>query len=105
MRLFHDDLNPKTISEQLGIRPTTAVVKGERIKPSRPPHKTGLWSCSTEHLKSTDIRVHLDHLLGLLQPVQVQLAELRSSGVTQDVFCYWATDDGQGGPELDPSQM
>lgn len=105
LRLFHEDLDPDRVSRLLGVQPT----KGHRRDDLRPggasPYRTGMWSLSTEDLGSLDIREHLDHLLDVAEPRADALAQLRLAGTRQDVFCYWATTDGQGGPALDPEQM
>lgn len=105
LRLFQDGLDPAVVTVALGIQPTESGRKGERVRLSRAPLTDGFWSYSTEHLKSTSIEVHLDHLLALLEPVRAELAAFRDAGVSQDVFCFWATEDGQGGPGLAVAQM
>ncbi len=69
------------------------------------PYRQGSWRLSTEESASLDIRKHVDQLLDLVEPASRALAELKREGVHQDVFCFWATGNGQGGPVLDPSQM
>lgn len=56
-------------------------------------------------MSSVDVGEHVDWLLDQVEPVRAVLAELRQEGVKQDVFCYWATSNGQGGPDLGAAQM
>jgi hypothetical protein len=106
LRLNHeDDLDPSLITSRLQITPTKSFRIGDPGIQGGPPHRLSGWSFSTEGFESLDIREHLDRLLDQLDPVGSALTELRGEGIRQDVFCYWATKDGQGGPQLDPSQM
>jgi hypothetical protein len=56
-------------------------------------------------MTSLDLRDHIDWLLDLVQPAGVVLAYMREEGIRQDVFCYWASEEGHGGPELGVPQM
>src|SRR5262245_50739220 len=70
-----------------------------------PPGPPNGWFLSTEGaIVSRDIRRHLDWLLDRLEPKAAALAELRSRGASVDVFCYWLSASGHGGPTLSPSQ-
>ncbi|MCA9622299.1 MAG: DUF4279 domain-containing protein [Myxococcales bacterium] len=69
----------------------------------RPTHG---WFLSTEAaLASKDTRRHLDWLLDRLEPRAAELAELLANGAEADIFCFWASARGQGGPTLSPPQM
>jgi hypothetical protein len=105
LRIFSDNLDPTDVTTRLGIMPTTAHVRGDRRGGNAAPYRHGMWSLSTMAFESLDVREHIDQLLDLIEPAGRVLAELRLEGTTQDIFCFWATDNGQGGPSLDPIQM
>ena len=70
-----------------------------------PPRRPNGWFLTTEGaIASRDIRRHLDWLLDRLEPKAGALAELRSRGASADIFCYWLSATGHGGPTLSPSQ-
>ena len=56
-------------------------------------------------MSSLDSRRHIDWLLERLLPVSAELTGLRRDGVAMDIFCYWVSRDGHGGPTLSPRQM
>jgi hypothetical protein len=105
LRLNNEDLDPNMITSRLRITPTDTFRRGDPGVHGGPPSRLGGWRLSTEGFESLDIREHVDHLLDQLDPIASALAELHGQGIRQDVFCYWATSDGQGGPQLDASQM
>jgi hypothetical protein len=94
------------ITVRLGLQPSKQFRRGDTGKDPRVrPFPRGGWFLTTEGFDSLDIREHVDRLLAQVEPVASEMANLRNEGVTQDVFCYWSTYDGQGGLELDPTQM
>jgi hypothetical protein len=40
-----------------------------------------------------------------VEPHAGRVAELQQEGARTDVFCYWVSASGQGGPRLLPSTM
>ena len=83
-----------------GLIPTRTQSTGEGA-PSRP----GGWFLTTKDaVNSRDIRRHLDWLLDRLEPRATALADLRGRGATIDIFCYWLSASGHGGPIISPSQ-
>jgi Domain of unknown function (DUF4279) len=61
---------------------------------------------SKNQIDSRDVRRHIDWLLERLRGKQKLLHLLQAeSGVSMDVFCYWNSAQGQGGPSLDAEQM
>jgi hypothetical protein len=104
LRLSNDDLDPDLVTSRLGVVPTLCFRRGDPTAHGG-THRIGGWRLSTEPLSSLDVCDHIDQLLDQIEPVRPALEELRHEGVRQDVFCYWATSSGQGGPEIGVSQM
>jgi hypothetical protein len=106
-RAFSESLDPDEVSRALGIEPTKCFRAGDERKPNRPyaPYRSGGWLLSTEAFESRDIREHVDRLLDRLEPSAPALARLVEEGARCSVFCFWSSDNGQGGPQLDPTQM
>lgn len=94
--LMDNDLNPKTITKQLGISPTFACLKGEPF--TRPygkrrkdaplrPGATGWWElCSLPHIESNDIDLHLEWLFKKLDPMASKLRNLAEES-TNNEYC------------------
>lgn len=104
LRVFIDDRDPDEISAVLRVAPTRVFRSGEP-RAMGAPYRSGGWFLSTQELDSLEVGDHIDHLLGHAEGARAGLSELATSGVRSDVLCYWATDDGQGGPSLSANQM
>jgi hypothetical protein len=109
-RIWHVDLHPAHISQQLGLLPSWSYQCGApRSSPNGRlllPYKFGIWGFATEgKVQSRDLRRHLDWLLDHLAPAAVLLHQWQSEGYRTDVFCNWVRLGGTGGPTLSPRNM
>jgi uncharacterized protein DUF4279 len=105
-RIIHPALDPDTISQQLGLRPSWAWRKGQPRGRRNIPSRSGIWGLDTEGvLTSRDLRRHLDWLLDQLEPKAEVLEELRGQGYAMDIFCLWCRLGGTGGPILSARNM
>jgi len=104
LRIFSRTIDPRGVSDALGIEPTDAI----SIDPSSkygPRRETNYWGwCTRSHVNSTDNIAHIAAILEQVRNKKAQLEHLRNSGCETDVCCYWVSG-GQGGPSLDPSMM
>lgn len=105
-RLGSDLLVPAEVTRRLKIDPSDAHSKGE-ARTSRTTGRTnywksGFWSVSTDaSVKSTDLEQHIQYLLGRLLPRAAEVAAIvREYGAQADVFCFWASATGHGGPTI-----
>ena len=107
LRIFHDALEPPTISELLGITPTRSWRRGEAHGTRQVVvFPTGAWLLSSESaIASQDSVRHLDWLLTEVEPRHGELRGLRDAGHRIDISCYWVSATGQGGPTLTPDIM
>jgi hypothetical protein len=108
LRLFGDELQPDQVTSLLGVGPTDSAPKGLVVvsstgKERRAP--TGRWVLSSEgQVASRDLQQHIEWLLKHLNGYHGSLLEL--PGVrSADVFCYWLSATGNGGPELSPEVL
>lgn len=109
-RLFKEDLNPDDVSRLLGLDASGVQRKGEPQYPKNPDSllrfRSGGWLLSTKgHVESRDLRRHVEWLLGRLEPQREALLRLSREGCAMDLFCFWLSAGGQGGPELDAVLM
>lgn len=56
-------------------------------------------------IASKDVRRHVDWILVRLDGKDDALRSLRAEGHRMDVFCYWLSASGHGGPMLSPAIM
>ena len=107
LRVFSDDVRPAEVSHALNLEPTRSFLKGEPISPrvDTPRHQHGWLLCSENHVHSRDTRRHLDWLLDLVERNSEAFASLVSRGVSADIYSYWVSAHGQGGPILSPPQL
>ena len=111
LQLYCGDIHPSVVTERLSLNPTHQVVLGEESPPNslglkRVGKVNGWFLSSEEHVKSKDVRHHLDWLLAKLEPNAEALRELQSRpGVRTSINCPWWSQYGDGGPTLWPEQM
>jgi hypothetical protein len=111
LRIYSGDMHPSTVTMRLGLEPTSVVAKGE----ASPPNSLGRtrlgtlngWFLSSESfISSTDVRHHIDWLLGNLMQKRDALQVLQDDpGIKMGIVCPWWSQYGDGGPTLWPEQM
>ena len=104
LRIMHDDLDPETVTRQLGIQPTWAWRKGELRAKAKVIARIGIWGLNTEFIQSRDVRRHIDWLIDQVAAKKAYLQQLQAQGYRIDVFCFWLSN-GQGGPTISPKNM
>ena len=109
MRIYHDDLDPDRITGLLGIEPSQTQVKGlvhTRANGAEFTPPIGGWFLSTQGvIDSRDVRRHVDWILDKLAGKDETLTRLQDEGNRMDIFCYWLSANGHGGPTLSPAIM
>jgi hypothetical protein len=110
MRICNDDLDPERITCVLGIKPSGTQVKGRphtRRSGVTSTPTIGGWFLSSEGvINSRDVRRHVDWILGVLAGKEEALRRLQQEeGTWMDIFCYWLSAEGHGGPSLSPAIM
>ena len=97
-RVFSEVLDVEQITERLEMAPTGSIPMGRRPWTS--------WTLTTKgSVASRDIRRHIDWLLDKLLPRRNEIMSLNAPGTVTDIFCYWESNSGQGGPSLFHRQM
>lgn len=111
-RLMGDALRPDEISAALGLEPTRAMAKDQEIPVGRKGKTTrrqgiGVWLLdSADVVDSTSLERHLVHLLEAIEPVAGLLAAIRlEHDLRADLFCYWLSRSGHGGPLFSPEVL
>jgi hypothetical protein len=109
LRIYRDDLDPNSVTRLLGVEPTRTQVKGWSCTGASGRTFTpevGGWFLSTKgQVESKDVCRHLDWLAAKLAGRDDALQLLRAEGHRMDVFCYWLSAEGHGGPMLSPEIM
>ena len=104
LRVYFGAISPDEISSRLNLEPSRtqfAEVRGPGIMDV----PAGWFLTSEGAVDSNDVRRHLDWLLHQIADKSSVFDSLRSAGVSIDVFCYWLSASGHGGPTLSPTQM
>ena len=87
----------ETVSEALALAPSS-IQEGSGPLPRA-------WFLSTEgQVDSRDVRRHIDWILDRVAPSAQGLGGLQQQGARADIFCYWLSRNGHGGPTLSPRQ-
>jgi hypothetical protein len=98
LRIYTGKVPPETVL--LRLEPSKLQVEGAGA------HLNGWFLSTKERVESRDIRRHVDWLLEQISPLRSELAALQARpGIRMDVFCYWRSTQGHGGPRLTPKQM
>lgn len=111
-RIFGEDLDPDAVTNVLGIRPDSAVRKGEerdlkvgsRVIHLRPARQ-GMWSISSKLPPDNPLEEHLQGLLALLEPKAEVIRGLAESGCSVDFFCGLFLRDYNDGVTLPPELL
>ena len=106
-RVQSTDLAAEEITAMLKLQPSTSHRASARpsLRHRRVAQKRHGWFLSSEgRVESLDNRDHLDWLFEQLTPRRAELEALRQRGAALDIFCYWVSRDGHGGPALSPAQ-
>jgi hypothetical protein len=100
-------IDPSTVTRCIDREPTSVTIKGERHSvSSQRTNVLNLWCLSSEHaVKSRDLRDHLNWLFDQLEHRSGHLETLRQMGCRFDVWCYWLSKEGHGGPTLSVPQI
>jgi hypothetical protein len=106
LRVFSDELDPSAISHLLKVEPTRSHRAGDAAPPEGRRHwPSNGWLLTTDGVVSSlDVRRHVDWLLDAVDETEL-MALIRERGASVDIFCYWESKSGHGGPELSPTQM
>jgi len=105
LRIFRDDLDPDAVSSMLGIIPSDRHRKGDTLRYGSVA-KSGAWFLSSKgQLESKDVQRHIMWILDQLTGKVGILHQLQDEGCSMDIFCYWLSASGQGGPTLSPELM
>ncbi|MFN0048345.1 MAG: DUF4279 domain-containing protein [Cytophagales bacterium] len=108
-RIYFDEIHPEEITKILQIEPNNFQVKGEPFhdsKKSKALAKLNGWFLTSEELvNSKDSRRHLDYILDKILPVKEKIDNLVKKGATINLDCFWATEQGHGGPILSIEQI
>jgi hypothetical protein len=104
--VYSDRLDVDAISKALRVKPTSTVIKGQRLSPLRRKRRIARhngWFFSSEGKRtSRDLRAHLDYILDRLAPAQSKLRRLTRAGCETCLSVFWDSAAGNGGPLLDP---
>lgn len=110
LRIYTGLRDPDVISIRLGVQPTSTSRIGRRVTNrlgrGRIERFNGWFLCSENHVKSKDLRRHLDWLTDLLLPAKGELHALQDDpDIRMEVSCVWWSKSGHGGPVLSVRQM
>jgi len=107
LRIFSDDIEPSSITDIMGIKPSEILNAGEKnSKNSDGVHKINSWFLSSEHrINSKDSRRHIDWIIDQIKGKDEKLKELQNRNVLMDIFCFWSATGLSGGPIISTFQM
>ena len=110
LRIYPEFCSAEDITEILRIEPTESHNKGSlhtnAIGRTRRARCTGWFLSSEDHVRSKDLRDHLDWLLTNLSGAEAKLRSLQQEdGMNMTVYCIWWSAAYHNGPTLWPEQM
>ena len=105
LRIYHDELDPEQISKALSLTPSDAQRKGDALSSGRVLPTGGWFLSSKDRVTSKDIRRHIVWILDQLDANKEALSLLQNQHYEMNIFCFWASASGHGGPQLDHEIM
>ncbi|MES2071068.1 MAG: DUF4279 domain-containing protein [Pseudomonadota bacterium] len=104
LRIYHPTKSPNEVTETLKMSPTSQQTVGDSN--GKRTIRTSGWFLTTRDLvKSRDIRAHIWNLISDVEDKNELLKYLLELGWEMDIFCFWESESGNGGPLLDVSTM
>lgn len=102
LRLWGKALDPDRVTRLLHLTPSAYHRLGTpRGKKGIWPH--AYWEIDSENqVVSTDLALHIEWLLNQIEPVQADFMALRATEIHADIFCFWESLTGHGGPVFSP---
>ncbi len=101
LRIFGGTLQPEEIGSALGLKATHTYLKGELLSPAHASvRQESGWLLQSPLSNRSDMVEHLKWLLDSLEPKRDVIREL-SGKYRVDLFCGFASMNGQGGFTLD----
>ena len=100
LRIYGEHLQPDDLSALLNLTPSKCQKKGQ-ITPATSIAAVGGWFLSSEgQVASRDVQRHIVWILDQINDRQALLKDLQAEGYEMDIFCFWVSAHGHGGPEL-----
>jgi len=107
-RFTSDALDPRLVTQELGITPESAHRKGAvtliRGVP-RGRRATGVWIMSSQLPDSAFLDQHLKALLTVLEPKAKAIQELKDKGYAPEFYCGLFLEDWNEGTTLSPDTL
>jgi hypothetical protein len=104
LRIFGDTLDPDKVGSVLGLEATHTHLKGELFGPGQTAvRRESGWLLQSPLSKRSDMIEHMKWLLDALEPKREVIQELsrKYRKYRIDLFCGFASLNGQGGFALD----
>ena len=105
LRIFSAEISPVQIGDALGVAASNSYTLGQPFGRTGQVRKTNAWFLtSVGQVESRDLSRHIDWLLDQAGAPEALLS-LTGRGADADIFCFWESKSGHGGPEFSPRQM
>ena len=99
------ELDPRMVTERLGIIPSRSFKRGDRHGDNK-KWPSGFWGLTSDgRILSADLILHIEWLINQLEPVEQALLELvNEQKFNAEISCFWILPEDHGGLVL-PSQL
>ncbi len=106
-RFIGDGVSPERITAELGLTPAETHAKGApRTEHGPQTWHTGYWAIASPIEPTAPLERHLEAVLGIIEPLERQIAALRAPDVTPGLFAgIFLAPDGSGTVVLSPGIM
>jgi len=107
LRVVGDDLEPRELTELLGVKPSTSYSKGDVLTSKRGTTRvapTGYWSLDAEDSAPADLDAQVTRLLARL-PDEAALWNRLHAHFEIDLFCGWFMKEWNEGTALNATTL
>ncbi|NQY42023.1 MAG: DUF4279 domain-containing protein [Legionellales bacterium] len=96
IRIYSSSKTANDISTLLSIVPSEYTNKGD-LRQGRFKSEKTIFLYDSSLSKESNLENHINHLLNILEEKKNKLLEMSSDGDEIDIFCFFSTENGQGG--------
>lgn len=103
--IYHQSADPLEITKLLQIEPDESQKAGDLRRPGKVAKISGWFLRTKDICTSKDVRAHIEFILSKLDSKKIELQKLVDTSYEIQIWVFWVSAAGNGGPYLDHQFM